>query len=67
MKIGAVIVSFNPDLVTLKENIDAVVDQISGVVIVDNGSISVNDIEELVSANEKIQIIKNNIISVRLH
>ncbi|NBA11172.1 glycosyltransferase [Weissella confusa] len=45
-KIGALIVTFNPDMDRLDQNITAVKDQVETIVIVDNGSINIKEIEE---------------------
>ena len=42
--IGAGIVTFNPDIGRLKENIDAILPQVSELVIVDNGSANVDEV-----------------------
>lgn len=47
MKIGSIIVSYNPDIELLKENIDAIIKQVDRVLIVDNGSRNIVSIKEL--------------------
>lgn len=49
-KLGTVagIVTFNPDLVRLRENLDAIVDQVDAVIVVDNASIDSDSIRELI-------------------
>lgn len=56
-KIGALIVSFNPSIKLLQENINAIVNQVSTVVVVDNGSNNVNDVEKLLQ-NYGVSLIK---------
>lgn len=46
-KIGALIVTFSPELLRLKENIDAIIKQIDQIVLVDNGSSNVDAIEKM--------------------
>ena len=48
-KIIASIVTYNPDIKRLKENINAISDQVDRVVLVDNGSNNKNEIEELLN------------------
>ena len=45
--IGALIVTFNPDIEVLKSNVDAIAKQVDVLVIVDNGSNNLNEIETL--------------------
>lgn len=59
MKLIASIVTYNPDLVRLKQNVEAIEPQVGKVVVVDNGSKNLNDIEILVSRYSNIHIIKN--------
>lgn len=56
MKIGAVIISFNPDLDVLRANVDSLKKQVSQIVIVDNGSRNINEINQLVK-NDNINFI----------
>lgn len=46
-KIGAGIVSFNPEINRLKENVKSIITQVESVLIVDNGSDNIKEIEEL--------------------
>lgn len=46
-KIGALLVTFNPNIPKLKENLNRIINQVSKVVIVDNGSNNIGSIEEL--------------------
>jgi rhamnosyltransferase len=57
--IGAGIVTYNPDLCRLKENLDAILAQVEGLVIVDNGSDNVEDICGLVEGRQDITVIWN--------
>lgn len=57
--IGAGIVTFNPDIERLRENIHSIINQISILIISDNGSENINEIEELISQYNNIVIIKN--------
>lgn len=53
------IVLYNPDLARLKENIDAICNQVKLVVLVDNNSKNINSIESAYSVDKNIIIIKN--------
>ena len=44
LEICAGIVSYNPDLKRLKENIDAIFPQVDEVIVFDNGSINQNEL-----------------------
>ncbi|AWZ46831.1 glycosyltransferase [Latilactobacillus sakei] len=46
-EVGAIIVTFNPDISGLKRNINAIYKQVDRVVIVDNGSNNLDSIKEL--------------------
>lgn len=59
MKICAGIVAYNPDILRLKENIDAICKQVEEVVVVDNSSENVNEIEEIISKYDNLSLIKN--------
>ncbi|WP_424349047.1 glycosyltransferase family 2 protein [Latilactobacillus sp. 5-91] len=54
-EVGAIIVTFNPDINGLKRNINAIYNQVDRVVIVDNGSNNLDDIKEL------LQVLKMNV------
>ncbi|UYT84616.1 glycosyltransferase family 2 protein [Priestia megaterium] len=54
------IVLYNPDLVRLEENINAIIDQVNQLILVDNSSSNFNDIEERYASIEKIKIISNS-------
>lgn len=49
MKIGVGIVTFNPDIERLRENIDSITKQCSNVLIYDNGSKNYNEIEKIIN------------------
>lgn len=59
MNILAGIVSYNPDLTRLYENIQAIINQVDKVVIVDNGSDNYKILKKQIEFNEKIEIISN--------
>lgn len=59
----ASIVTYNPDINRLKENLAALHNQVDSVIIIDNASNNVSEIETLLAAyskNDKIVFIKNN-------
>lgn len=58
--IYAGIVSFNPDLSRLSENINAIYPQVDKLIIVDNKSDNVSDIEYVIRKFKNILLIKNN-------
>lgn len=57
--IGAGIVTYNPELARLKENIDAVYPQVSALVIVDNGSDNVEEVCAMLEQYPKAFLIWN--------
>lgn len=57
--IGAGIVTYNPDIDRLKENIDSIMEQVSQLVIVDNGSENVEDICDMIDGREDIFMVWN--------
>ena len=57
--IVAGITLFQPDLMRLKENIDAIIDQVDEVVCIDNGSDNILGIKELLEKYEKISLVEN--------
>ena len=59
LKIYAGIVSYNPDLERLKENISAIQNQISTVVVFDNGSNNVDEIRNLISGFTNVEFIRS--------
>ena len=59
MKILAGIVTYNPDVARLKENLDAVLEQCKNIVIFDNGSKNNADIKNLINRYDaKINLIE---------
>lgn len=58
MRVVAGIVTFNPDIKRLKENIDAICIQVDKVILIDNGSGNSNDIHELVNRYESVSLEK---------
>lgn len=61
-KIIAGIVTYNPEIRRLKENIDALFEQVDSLIIVDNASKNIGDIEIICAQieNKKISIVKND-------
>ena len=58
-KIYAGIVSYNPELKRLKENISAIQNQISSVVVFDNGSNNIDEIRNLISGFTNVEFIRS--------
>lgn len=59
MKVIASIVTYNSDIHRLKLNIEAILSQVNEIIIIDNGSSNVDDIQKYISKYESITIIKN--------
>jgi len=59
MLILAGIVTYNPDIERLRENLDAIVKQVDGILVVDNGSDNIADAERLVRRYPKAAMLKN--------
>lgn len=59
MKIIAEIITFNPDIKILKENIDSIYPQVDSLLIVDNDSRNFLEIKKLLSRYCNIKLIKN--------
>lgn len=59
-KIAAGIVTFNPDIARLEENVSAIIEQVEQLIIVDNGSDNVQQLKEKWNNQEKIHIIEND-------
>ncbi|MGC8483825.1 MAG: glycosyltransferase [Thermodesulfobium sp.] len=57
--VGGLIVTFNPEIELFKKVLESVIPQVSILIVVDNGSCNVNDIEKLNSIFV-FRIIKNN-------
>ncbi len=60
MTVLAGITTYNPNIDRLKENIEAIIHQVSGVVIIDNFSNNRSDIMELISAYPNVDTIFNS-------
>ena len=58
-KIYAGIVSFNPDIKRLKENIEAIYNQVPRVLIFDNGSNNIMDLMKLVDKYNNVSLLKS--------
>lgn len=58
-KIYAGIVSYNPELKRLKENILAIQNQISAIVVFDNGSNNIDEIQDLISGFTNVTFIRS--------
>lgn len=58
-EICAGIVTYDPDIVRLKENIDSVISQVQEIYIVDNGSKNIEEIEHLLKEYSGIRLIEN--------
>lgn len=54
------IVLFNPDIVRLKENIDAINSQVETIILVDNGSENENEITSFLESYKSLIYIRNN-------
>lgn len=57
MKIGCVIVTYNPDITLLNKSISSLLFQVDNLCIVDNGSASIEKIKELANIDKKILLI----------
>lgn len=58
-KISAGIVTYNPEMKRLEENINAIIGQVEEVILLDNASANIEEIEKKWADNLKITIIKN--------
>lgn len=58
-KICAGIVLYNPDIDRLKENIEAIVEQVQVVYLQDNGSSNISHVEEFIKKQNKVILLKN--------
>ncbi|MCI9480630.1 MAG: glycosyltransferase family 2 protein [Lachnospiraceae bacterium] len=56
--VGAVIIAFNPELCRLQENIKAIIEQVDEIVIVDNASESLLEIEKVIKNIENVSLLK---------
>ena len=61
MKILAGIVLFNPNIDRLKENIDAIYEQVSSIVLFNNGSNNLIEINNVISHYERIIFLNSKI------
>lgn len=59
MNVIAGIVTFNPNIDKLKENLSSVISQVDKIVIADNGSANVVEIEKLIDKYDGLQVINN--------
>lgn len=59
-KVLAVIVTYNPDINTLHNNLDALTPQVNHIIIYDNASDNKNDICDIVSKYDNLSIIYNS-------
>lgn len=59
-KISAGIVTYNPKMQRLEENINAIIGQVEEIIVVDNASANIKEIEQSWADNPKITLIKNN-------
>lgn len=59
MKVIASIVTYNPDIKRLIQNIEAVLPQVAEIIIIDNASINLIDIQSFIKKYNSISIIKN--------
>lgn len=60
-KIFAGIVLYNPDIERLKENVDNIINQVSRVILVNNGAENTEEIEQYLDGLEKQKIIYENL------
>lgn len=58
-KIGAGIVTYNPEIERLHQNIRSVIHQVEEIVIIDNASDNVGEIEAVANKHEKVLCMKN--------
>lgn len=59
-EIGAIIVTYNPDILTLEKNINSLKLQVNKIVIIDNSSKNYKLIQKLITGEKKIYIISNS-------
>ena len=59
MKYIAGIVLYNPDLGRLKENIESICKQVDKVILIDNGSDNIREIEDLIKKYLNCILLKN--------
>ena len=61
MDIPVGIVTYNPDIVRLRENINAVYNAAAVVIIADNGSVNSKEIQTLISEYDRIVFLSNDV------
>lgn len=59
MKTLAGIVLFNPDVDRLKENVNAIIQQVDDLILIDNGSGNINEVKAIHFHDKKYTIIEN--------
>lgn len=59
MKVACGIVSYNPNVILLKKNIEAIQFQVSNIFVVDNGSSNKNEVEEILGDYKDVCLMKN--------
>ena len=60
MRLLAGIVTYNPEIKFLEKNINAIVEQVEEVIVFDNNSQNITDIERIIDSNKKISILKSS-------
>ena len=58
MKIAAGIVTYNPEIKCLQDNINAILNQVNVIYVIDNNSKNLNDIQKIIEKEEKCKLIK---------
>lgn len=59
IKTIALIVTYNPNLLELKKNIEAIINQVNELIIIDNNSNNIDESEKIIKKYNKIFLIKN--------
>ena len=59
MKISAGIVLFEPDILRLKQNVEAIKTDVEHIFLVDNGSKNINEVKSIFENDSKISFILN--------
>lgn len=60
MKFLAGIVLFNPEINRLKKNVDSIINQVSELILIDNGSSNLSEIDLLLHQYRNVKLINNN-------
>ena len=60
MIIFQLIISYNPNIAKLEANIKTTLNQINKIIIVDNGSDNIDELDEFTHLNQKLQLIRLN-------